>query len=117
MYFWPQVSSPPATAKTGTSTRPSVLTRRSTVLRRISSPAVTPPLASSPADAVAPDTGGVHPDVVPRYVLDPWLKPGVDDRRALGFRIQMMRRPSCQHEPPLARFHIRLVGLDRDLVL
>src|SRR6516225_9394785 len=38
MYLWPQVSSPPAAARTGTSTRPWVLTRRSNVLRRIAPP-------------------------------------------------------------------------------
>jgi hypothetical protein len=53
---------------------------------------VTLPRASSPEDAVAPHTGGGHPDEVRRHPLDPRLKPGADDRRALGLGIQMMRR-------------------------
>src|SRR6516165_7158170 len=40
MYLCAQVSSPPAIARTGASTRPSVLTRRSNVLRRIAPPSV-----------------------------------------------------------------------------
>jgi hypothetical protein len=55
-------------------------------------------------DAVAPHTGGVHPDEVRSHVLDPRLEPSTDDRHAFGLGIQMMRRPPCQHEPPLARF-------------
>src|SRR5690242_3678379 len=78
---------------------------------------VTLPLASCPADAVAPDTGGIHPDEVRGYPLDPRLEPGTDERRALGLGIQMMRRPSCQHEPSLPRFRIDLVHFHYDLVL
>src|SRR5690348_4418117 len=71
---------------------------------------VTLPLASCTADAVAPHIGGVHPDEVRSHVLDPRLEPSTDDRHAFGLGIQMMRRPPCQHEPPLARFQIELVG-------
>src|SRR6185437_14485793 len=78
---------------------------------------VIPPLASCPAGAAAEDTGGIHPDEVRRNPLDPRLEPGIDERRAFGLSIQMMRRPPCQHEPPLTRFHIDLVRLYRDLVL
>src|SRR5580658_10557428 len=74
-------------------------------------------LASWPAAADAPDTGGIHPDEVGGYSLDPRLEPGIDERRALGLGIQMMRRPHYQHEPSLKRAHIDLVHLHRDLVL
>ena len=39
---------------------------------------VTRTLTSCPADAVAPDTGGIHPDEVRRYPLDPRLESGID---------------------------------------
>ena len=63
----------------------------------------TPLLTSCLADAYAKDTGGTHPDEVRRYILDPRLEPGIDERRALGLGIQMMCRsratgtihPSC----------------------
>ncbi len=74
-------------------------------------------LASCPADAVAPAAGGIHSDEVRRYPLDPRLKPGIDERRALGLGIQMVRRSPYQHEPPLTRFHIDLVRFHRDLIL
>jgi hypothetical protein len=69
---------------------------------------LTLPLASCPENAVAPRTGGVHPDEVRRHTLDPRLKPGADDRRAFGLGIQMMRRSPHQHDPPLARLQIEL---------
>src|SRR5690242_6363248 len=80
-------------------------------------PRITLPLASCPAYAVAPDPGGSHPDEVRRHPLDPRPEPGTGEWRALGFGIQMMRRPRYQHEPPLTRFGIDLVCFDRDLVL
>ena len=76
-----------------------------------------PPLALCTAGAAAEDTGGIHLDEVRGHPLDPRLEPGIDERRALGLGIQMMRRPPYQHEPPLARFHIDLVYLHRNLVL
>src|SRR5262249_60413789 len=79
------------------------------------SPRVPPPLRSCLADAYAEDSGGSHPDVVRRYFCDPRLEPGIDDRRALGLGIQMMGRPPCQHDPPLACLRIDLVGLHGDL--
>jgi hypothetical protein len=52
-------------------------------------------LASCPAGAVAPDAGGIHSDEVRRYPLDPRLQPSIDERRALGLGIQMVRRSPC----------------------
>src|SRR5262245_64993245 len=88
--------------------------RRPTPLR---STRVTPLLASCRADAYAKDTCGTHPDEVRRYILDPRLEPGIDERRALGLVIQMMRRSPRQHDPPLACLRIDLVDLHGDLVV
>src|SRR6516225_10647992 len=75
------------------------------------------PLASFPAAAKAKETGGGHPDEVRRYSLNPRLKPGIDEGRALGLGIEVMRRSAHQHEPPRARLRIDLVGLHGHLVL
>jgi hypothetical protein len=40
--------------------------------------------ASCPENAVAHKLVGVHPDEVRGHPLDPRLKPGADERRALG---------------------------------
>src|SRR6516164_3754106 len=69
---------------------------------------------SCPENAVAPHAGGVHPDEMRRHPLNPRLKPGADERRALGLGIQMMCRSSHQHDPPLARLQVDLVGLHGD---
>src|SRR5580704_8291131 len=74
-------------------------------------------LASCPGRAAAPYTGGIHSDEVWRYPVDPRLEPGIDERRALGLGVQMMRRAPYQHEPSLTRVHIDLVHLHRDQVL
>ena len=80
-------------------------------------PRVTPLVTSCLADADAKDTGGTHPDEVRRYILDPRLKPGIDERRALGLGIQMMCRSPRQHDPPLVCLQIDLVDLHGDLVV
>jgi hypothetical protein len=58
---------------------------------------------SWPKDTVAPHAGGGHPDEVRGHPLDPRLKPGADERRALGLGIQVMRCSPHQHDPPQAR--------------
>src|SRR5215472_4809660 len=74
-------------------------------------------LTSCRADAYAKDSGGTHPDEVRRYILDPRLEPGIDERRALGLGIQMMCRAPRQDDPPLVCLRIDLVDLYRDLVV
>jgi hypothetical protein len=72
---------------------------------------------SFPVGPYAIDGGGIHPDQMRRYPLEPRLEPGIDERRALGIGIQMMCRPPHQHDPPLAYLRIDLVGLHGDLAV
>jgi hypothetical protein len=51
-----------------------------------------PPLALCLASAGAPDTGGIYPDEVRRYPLDPRLETGIDERRAFCLGIHVVRR-------------------------
>jgi hypothetical protein len=64
---------------------------------------------------VAPDTGGIYPDGVLGFALDPRLHPGADDRRALGLGVQMMGSAPDQHRPPRARRQVDLVDLQGDV--
>src|SRR6516225_4660775 len=96
MYFWPHVSSPPATARTGTSTRPSVLTRRSNVLRRI----------APPSDVVANRAGKEAEAEIPHNLLIDWPH-GLDCGAYAGHRQILTRRPgvhrtdrTCRKDPP-----------------
>src|SRR5690348_13720130 len=77
----------------------------------------TPLLTSCRADAYAIDICGAHPDEVRRYILDPRLEPGIDERRTVGLGVQMMCRPSRQDDPPLVCLRIDLVDLYGDLVV
>src|SRR5215831_646197 len=83
----------------------------------LNSTRVTPPLASCRADAYAKDTCGTYPDEVRRYILDPRLEPGIDERRALGLSIQMMCRSPRQDDPPLVCLRIHLLDFYGDLVV
>src|SRR5215831_3138151 len=83
---------------------PMFASRCSAVLLR-----VTLSLASCPAAAQAKEMGRGHPDEVRRHSLNPRLKPGIDERRAFGFGIQVMRRSPHQHKPPPAHLRIDLV--------
>src|SRR5215472_3082763 len=74
-------------------------------------------LTSCLADAYAKDTGGTHPDEMRRYILDPRIEPGIDERRALGLGVQVMCRSPRQDDPPLMCLLMDLVGLDGDLVV
>lgn len=65
---------------------------------------------------MAPDTGGIYPDKVLRFTLDPGLDPSVDDRRSLSLGVHMMGRAPDQHSPSLARGQIDLVDLQGDVV-
>src|SRR5215467_11891679 len=72
--------------------------------------------SSFPPGAYAVDSGELHPDEMRRYPLKPRHEPGIDERRTLSLGIQMMCRPPHQHDPPLAFFHVDLVGPHCDLV-
>src|SRR6476620_4342492 len=78
---------------------------------------VTPLLTSCRADAYAKESRVTHPDEVHRYILDPRLEPGIDERRALGLGIQMMCCSPRQHDPPLVCLRVDLVDLYGDLVV
>ena len=69
------------------------------------------------ADAYAKESRVTHPDEVHRYIRDPRLEPGIDERRALGLGIQMMCCSPRQHDPPLVCLRVDLVDLYGDLIV
>src|ERR1700722_4469563 len=73
------------------------------------------PLTLCPADAVAPDTGGIYPHYVPRFTIDPWPDPGVYDRRTPSLCVHMVGRTPDQHGPSRTRLQIKPVDLEGDV--
>src|SRR5437763_9348680 len=70
-----------------------------------------------PADPPPGDPGGDHADEVLPLALRPGLDAGGHDQGALALVVHMVGRPLDQDAPALARFVVKLVDLERDLVL